>query len=79
MMEVGPKTGRIIPHDALEKSTLRRVIEEFVTREGTEYGTADVALDDKVDDVLHQIEKGEAVITFDEESGSISITPARDL
>ena len=64
-----------IPHQSLSKSTLRAVIEEFVTREGTEYGEHDVSLDAKVDAVLAQLERGLVAVMYDADSGSVSIAP----
>ena len=40
-----------IPVGRLDGETLRRLIEEFVTREGTDYGTREKSLDQKVADL----------------------------
>ncbi len=68
-------TGLEIPHDSLAPETLRAVVEEFVTREGTDYGRAEHSLDEKVEQVLRQLRRGEARISFDSETGTIGITP----
>lgn len=65
-----------IPHDALEAATLAAVIEEFVSREGTEYGSEEVPLATKVAQVRRQLERGEAWLVFDPDSGSCNIVPA---
>jgi uncharacterized protein YheU (UPF0270 family) len=62
-----------IPWDALSESALRGVIEEFVTREGTEYGASEFSLDAKISEVKQQLAKGEVVITFDEALQTCSI------
>lgn len=62
-----------IPHTELTPDTLRRVIESFVLREGTDYGVRDVPLDSKVTQVLGQLERGEAQILFDPLTESIDI------
>jgi uncharacterized protein YheU (UPF0270 family) len=62
-----------IPHTALSPDVLRAVIESFVLREGTEYGERDVSLDRKVEDVLRQLERGEAQIIFDPNTESVDI------
>lgn len=54
-----------VPHTELPMDVLRRVVEAFVLREGTEYGARDVPLDSKVTQVLRQLERGEARILFD--------------
>ena len=62
-----------IPHTALAPETLKNLVEEFVTREGTDYGDYQGSLADKVRQVLRQIESGRAVILFDASSSSCHI------
>ena len=59
-----PGPIRVVPDD-LEPDTLRAVIESFVLREGTDYGVHETSLEDKVAQVLIQLRRGEAHITFD--------------
>ena len=54
-----------VPYDVLPPATLRRVVEEFVTRAGTDYGVRERTLDEKVADVMRQLERGEARIVYD--------------
>lgn len=63
-----------IPPDALEPATLRHLVEEFVTREGTDYGQ-EYSLHLKVEQVLTQLRQGRAVILFDSNSGTCHIVP----
>ena len=69
--------GATVPHERLSPDALRRVVEEFVTREGTEYGAVDVTLDAKVKAVIRQIERGDVVILHDAESETVNIVPKR--
>jgi uncharacterized protein YheU (UPF0270 family) len=55
----------VIPHRDLSESALRGVLESFILREGTDYGEREVSLDQKVAQVLRQLERGEAQIVFD--------------
>ena len=64
-----------IPWQSLSEAALTGIIEEFVSREGTEYGAAEVPLRQKVHAVLRQLRAGEALVTFDEATGSCSIQP----
>lgn len=64
-----------IPWQELSEDALYGVIEEFVTREGTEYGSSEVSLADKCRQVQRQLERGEALITFDEATQTCSIVP----
>jgi uncharacterized protein len=67
-----------VPPEALPEETLRSLVEEFVTRDGTDYGAVERSLDDKVRDVLRQIRRGEVRIVFDAESGSVNLVAQRD-
>jgi uncharacterized protein len=55
---------RVAPDD-LEPDSLRAVIESFVLREGTDYGVHETSLKAKVAQILIQLRRGEAHITFD--------------
>ena len=63
---------RVAPDD-LEPDTLRAVVESFVLREGTDYGLHETSLEAKVDQVLMQLRRGEAHITFDPASESVNL------
>lgn len=65
--------GIHIPLDQLSPETLRRLVEEFVSREGTEYGAGEVELSTKVEQVIRQLRRGEAAIAFDPRMQSTTI------
>jgi uncharacterized protein YheU (UPF0270 family) len=66
--------GRIrVAPDDLEPDTLRAVIESFVLREGTDYGVHETSLEAKVAQVLMQLRRGEAHITFDPVTESVNV------
>lgn len=69
--------GIEIPHDRLPPETLRRLIEEFVSREGTDYGHGEYDLEGKVRQVRRQLERGDAAITFDPRLQTASIVSKR--
>jgi uncharacterized protein YheU (UPF0270 family) len=62
-----------IPHTALSPETLQNLLEEFVTREGTDYGQHVYSLADKVRHVRRQIETGRAVILYDPRTATTHI------
>lgn len=66
----------IIPLDALPKETLSAIIENFVLREGTEYGSEDVALSDKIQQVEQQLKQGSALLVYSELHETVNILPA---
>jgi len=62
-----------VPHTELSGEALRGVVESFVLREGTDYGERDVAHETKVEQVIRQLERGEARILFDPLDSSVTI------
>jgi uncharacterized protein YheU (UPF0270 family) len=62
-----------IPVDRLDAETLTRVIEEFVSREGTDYGQSSPDLLAKVEGIRRKLKSGEAVLCYDEVSESCHI------
>lgn len=56
----------IIPWQQLAPETLDNIIQEFVLREGTDYGEQEVTLADKIDQVRLQLIQGEVVLLFSE-------------
>jgi len=63
----------IVPADALSPGALQGLLEEFVSREGTDYGLKEYSLEQKVASVRRQLERGEIVIVFDPESSSTTL------
>ena len=59
-----------IPWQKLSAEALTAVIEEFVTREGTEYGLRDYTLAEKVAQVRAQLQSGKLGLDFDPDGGS---------
>ncbi len=75
--EEAPKL--VVPWAQLSPDALRGVIEEFVTREGTEYGDQDVPLDTKVAAVKRQLESGDVLVVFDAATNSANLVTRRQL
>ncbi|MBV1877063.1 MAG: YheU family protein [Pseudomonadales bacterium] len=68
-----------VPWQTLSTQVLQAVIEDFVTREGTDYGVRDLTLKDKVEQVLNQLKNEQAVIVFETESETCSIMLADEI
>jgi uncharacterized protein YheU (UPF0270 family) len=66
-------TALKIPYDQLSPEALHGVIEEFVTRDGTDYGEVEIPLETKIAQVFAQIKSGKAVIVFDQRSETCTI------
>lgn len=67
-----------IPYDQLSPEALQGVVEEFVTRDGTDYGETEISLETKVVQVLTQLKNGKAVIGFDQETESCTVLRGDD-
>ncbi|MCP8899170.1 YheU family protein [Gilvimarinus xylanilyticus] len=68
----------IIPYQTLPADTLQALLEEFVTREGTEYGFEEVELQTKVQQLQQQLKRGDIFIVFDPALETTSLVPKRD-
>ncbi len=68
----------LIPQEMLEADTLTRLIEDFVTRDGTDNGD-ETPLETRVARVRRALDKGEAVIVFDVESEQCQLAMKRDV
>lgn len=68
----------IIPHEQISADALQGLIEEFITRDGTDYGETEVSLTQKVEQVKRQLARGDIVIVFDPASESVSILTKHD-
>ena len=69
----------VVPYDALTRDTLRTLITEFIVREGTDYGSVEVTLALKIEQVMRQLHSGSIVITYCAKSESTTLIPARQL
>ena len=63
----------VVPWRDIDAVTLDNLIEEFVTRDGTDYGEQEIATTTKVEQVRRQLHKGEAAVVFDDVTESIAI------
>lgn len=66
----------VIPHHRLSAGALTGLIEEFVTRDGTDSGYTRGSLTENVAMVRRQLDRGEAVIVFDDITKTCNIVPA---
>ncbi|MBA6293032.1 YheU family protein [Colwellia sp. MB3u-70] len=69
----------IIPLEQLSTETLNAIIENFVLREGTEYGSEDVSLSDKITQVRQQLTQGSALLVYSELHETVNILPTDQL
>jgi uncharacterized protein len=66
-----------IPLERINPETLHMMIEEFVTREWSELADSEHTLDEKIDQVMQQLNNRQARIVYDNISESWNIIPLR--
>ena len=76
-MDHASKSGVVIvPLERLSAEALEGVIDDYIVREGTDYGHRDIALDEKRRTIRRQLETGHAHIVFDPTTQTTSLVAA---
>ena len=65
--------GVEIPYQEINPETLRNMIEEFVSRDGSDWGDAGGSMEAKIEQVLRQFKAGKIKVVFDLTSQSANI------
>ena len=68
-----PKNAVIIPHRELSHDALMGVIEQFVTRDGPDSGHTETSLEQKINHVLADLDKGVVLLVYDKTWNSCNI------
>jgi uncharacterized protein YheU (UPF0270 family) len=66
-------SGRI-PHTRLSPTALRAIVEEFVTRDGTDHSS----VDQRIETVMRQLDAGRLDLHFDGKTETCHILPAEE-
>ena len=69
----------IIPYENLSSEALEGLIEEFVTRDGTDTGYDKKSLENDVAMVKRQLKRGDVVIVYDQSTKTSNIVPKDNL
>ena len=64
----------IVPFKMINGETLRNLVEEFVSRDGTDNGY-DQNLEDRAERVMGMLKSGEMVVVFDQATETANILP----
>jgi hypothetical protein len=67
-----------IPVNKLSPEALQGVINEFISRDGTDYGEAEVSWETNFRKVKNKLERGSAVLIYDDETETTNIFLAND-
>ncbi len=79
MWQQKDKCGIIIPYEKLSTEALAGLIEEFVTRDGTDTGYEKKSLVNDVAMVKRQLKTGDVVIVYDQSNKTSNIVPKENL
>lgn len=63
----------IIPTDSISHEALDGLIEEFVTRDGTDYGAEETSLAQRVEQIKRQLKNNEIVILYSEATEEVNL------
>lgn len=69
----------LIPWQALSEEALQGLVEEFVTRDGSDYGVIETSLATRVEQVKRALQRGELVVVYSEAHEQANIMPAEQL
>jgi uncharacterized protein len=69
----------VVPPDALSPDALAGLVEEFITREGTDYGAREHSLDEKRAEIMRQLRRADIAILFDPDSESTTLITRDEL
>ena len=64
-----------VPTGSLSQETLEAVIDDFILREGTDYGAVEASMETKRRHVQEQLRSGRAKLYFDPETESVTLLP----
>jgi uncharacterized protein YheU (UPF0270 family) len=67
-----------IPWQRLSPEALHGLLEEYINREGTDYGLHELTLEEKLENLLAQIRQGEVLVFYDEETESTQLLNRED-
>ena len=68
-----PEEGIEVPYAQIDPDTLRRMIQEFVSRDGADWADVGCTLEDKVEQVLRQLRNKQVKVVFDLKSQTANL------
>jgi hypothetical protein len=66
----------IVPWQQLSAEALNGIIEEFIMREGTDYGELEVSLQTKKNQLIQQLQQNKIVLVYSELHETVNLMPA---
>lgn len=77
-MNSEPSPPLEIPQDALTPDALAGIVDEFIQREGTDYGAVELSHGAKVERIRKQMRRGDIKIVFDPNTESVTLMTVRE-
>jgi uncharacterized protein YheU (UPF0270 family) len=65
----------LVPPERLQLTVLRALLEEYASRDGTDYGEREYTLDEKVERLHSQLRTGDLYILYDADSEQWDLVP----
>ena len=69
----------LIPYQQLDEITLNNLIEQYILREGTDYGEVEFSLQEKTQQILLQIKNKDIHIIYSELEESVTLISNHEL
>lgn len=69
----------LIPYQQLDEITLNNLIEQYILREGTDYGEIELSLQEKAQQILLQIKNKDIHIIYSELEESVTLISNHEL
>ena len=63
----------IVPYQKISADALRNLVEDFVTREGTDYGNIEATLESKIEHVMRQLKNGDIMVVYNADEDQCNI------
>jgi uncharacterized protein YheU (UPF0270 family) len=73
--DVNCEDGVDVPLERISTDTLRKMVEEFVTREWSDLADADFTFEEKIEQVIQQLKDHRIKVVFDMTSETCNIVP----
>lgn len=64
-----------VPPQRLQASVLQALLEEFASRDGTDYGERELSLEQKVSELSRQLQRRELILLYDADSEQWDLLP----
>lgn len=65
----------LVPFDRLQAEVLQALLEDYATRDGTDYGERELTTQEKVQQLQRQLSAGELQILYDADSEQWDLVP----